>query len=133
MEDGEDTPTSVYTLHLGVQKIERFEELFDSPLDELLVESATVHEHGIHVADAHLRNLKSKRDVLAMGAAHFERSDQLSDILGAGMSAGETRAQVLVKWQLAVLDRVVDVDLECDILMILILDDELLAVASELE
>jgi hypothetical protein len=45
------------------------------------------------------------------------------------MSAGEKLVQLLVKRPLAVLGRVVDVDLKCDILMVSMLYAELVAVA----
>lgn len=113
----------MYRLRLCMKEIKSFKKLLDGSLYEFLIESATVHEYRIQIADAHLRNLKSQRDVLAMRTNDFKRSEQLSDIFGARMPAREDLAEVLVERQLTVPDGIVNVDFKCYILVISTLDD----------
>lgn len=56
--------------------------------------------------------------MLSMRASYLKSIQQLPDITGAWMSAGQCFIQVLVKGQLTVSGRVVDVDFECDVLVI---------------
>lgn len=72
-------------LHLCVEEVNSFEKLLNSSLYEVLVKSTVFHKHYIHIANAHLRNLKSERDMLPMGALDFKRGEQFSYVVGASM------------------------------------------------
>ena len=115
---GDDAPARVHSLRLCVEEIKNLEELLDGSLYEFLIESATVHEHRIQIADAHLRDLKHEYDVPAMRTDHFKRSEQLPDLVGASMLARQDLVQVLVERQLTVPEGVVDVRFEGYMLVI---------------
>lgn len=80
--------TSVYSLHLSVEEIKGFEKLPDGALGEYLIESATLHEYRIHIAEAHLRNLKSERDVLAMRTDDFKEPSSFLTLSPPGWLLG---------------------------------------------
>lgn len=60
------------SLYFGVQKVNCLEKLKDGSLDETLIEAAALREDGIHISEAHLRDLENKSGVRPLGSDNLK-------------------------------------------------------------
>ena len=110
--------TGVDCSHFCMQEIDSLQKFPDGAPNKVLIKTSTLHEDGIHVAEAHLRYLQSQSFVPSTRPHNLKRVVEISDISSTNVVAWQHFGESLVERQLAMLDRVMYVDLQSHILVV---------------
>jgi len=87
-----------------MQEIDSLQKFPDGALNKILIKTSTLHENGIHIAEAHLRYLQIQSFVPSTSPGNLKSVLEVSDISSTNVVACKHFGESLLERQLAMLD-----------------------------